>query len=890
MTSGTRNGSGATGVDEQSSQLRRRAVRYGTAAVLACGSVALVAALLPFTEIATYTPLLGAVAISVWFGGLGPGLLAIAIGWSSALFLVAEPRYGFSVSSREEAARWAIALLVALVITWVAWVMQRGRERATTAAGEAEQARARVEQLQAIASALSAAPTPEEVARTLAGQSGAALGAQGAAVGMIEGESLRILEPVGAARGAITEEGLVPLTSQMVLAAAARESRLRWANDHDELARAYPDSARRLPGPATMLAAPLVVRGTTVGSLGFVFAEPGRATDENRSLALLVAQLGGQALERAMLFAEERESRARLEQIVAVAPRVRAGQTPEEVVVDVCRSAREALGADVAHLWTVQEDGFEVVHREPPLPELPAGTVLPASNFSLLPRAVAELRAGFVPDVPATLSGAASEAANAAGTRSALRIPIVAAGEADRLLVLEWERDLPEPSPAFVALARRFADQAGLALDHAERRRLQEVAVRRADDTRQLLDLTAALAAATTLEEVSDTILERCEHDFGAAAGVVGRVIEHGGEFEVIRAVGFENDLLERWRRFPLHAEVPLADAIRRNEVVALASREERDRLYPALADEPIAEGRGSWLAIPLPFAGRAIGGVALSFAGSRRFTPGELDLVGALARQAGQAFERARALESEQQARARAERMAGGLAQLHALATSLSGALSPLEVAVAASAQVAAVLDSSSVGVYVLDGADELELLGGVGELRPGEERPRVPLDARDPLSDSIRAGAPLWLDSEHEWAPYGDHSDGARPLGVVPLFAEGRPIGALVAALPAGRSVDAEQRRFVETVGRQVATPLDRARLLERGARNAAAHRTPPGAHCGTLGCAHGRRSRQCLPGAGRRRPGSRCIRDRRAGRARESPACDPLERLQGPDRERG
>ena len=792
-------------------------VRYGTAAVLACVSVALVLVLLPFTGPATYTPLLGAVAISVWFGGLGPGVLAIVIGWSGALFLASEPRYSFALSNADDAARWGVSLCVALVITWVAWALQDRGQRAVSAAGEAERRRERVEQLQATASALSAAPTPEEVATTLVQCSAEALAADGAAVGMIDGDTLQIRDAVGAARRAESEGHGVPLTSRTVLATAARQSRICWTNHPGELQRSYPESARRMPGMGTLLAAPLVVGGKTVGALGFVFAEPGRATDEVRSLARLLAELGSQALQRAMLFAEERDSRARLEQIVAIAPRVHAGRTPEEVTRDVCRSALEAFDVDVAHVWTVRPGSFEVVHREPPLVELPPGTVLPSANFRVLPRAVAELRPAFVRDVPATLSGVALEAARAAGTKTALRVPIVVAGEADRLLVLEWGRDLPEPMPGFVALVRRFADQAGLAIEHAERRRAEEEAVQRADDTRRLLGLTEALAAAATLDEVSAVILEQCERAFGATAGIVGRVHEHSGEFEVMRSQGFEDDAIERWRRFPIEGDVPLGEALRSNEIVEVASREERDRRYPSLAGEAEVEGRDSWLAVPLPFGGRAIGGIGLSFAAERRLTGVERDLMQALARQAGQAFERARLLEAAQQARTRAERTAAGLAQLHALATTLSGALSPLEVATGASTQVAAVLDAPSVGVYVVDSSGGLEALGGVGGFAAGEAAPNEGPLERDPLHDALRDGTPLWLDGPEDWAPYDGRPDAGTPLGVVPLFIEGRPIGVLVARMAPGRTADEEQRRFVETVGRQVATPLDRARLLE-------------------------------------------------------------------------
>ena len=262
----------------------------------------------------------------------------------------------------------------------------------------------------------------------------------------------------------------------------------------------------------------------------------------------------------------------------------------------------------------------------------------------------------------------------------------------------------------------------------------------------------------------------------------------------------------------------PTDDALRGNEIVALGSVEERDSRYPTLVDERTGGDRGSWLAVPLPFAGRAVGGIALAFKGARVFTDRELDLVGDLSRQAGQAFERARLLEAEQQARGRAERAAAGLAQLHALSTTLSGALDANELAVAASTQIGAVLDVTSVGVYGLDAGEVLELLGGIGALDVDRRLPGISLGAHNPLADAVREETTLWLEGPQDWAVYAEASDLAWPLGAVPLVAEGRPIGVLVVMLAPGRRSDPEQRRFVETVARQVATPLDRVRLRER------------------------------------------------------------------------
>ena len=312
----------------------------------------------------TYTPLLGAVAIAVCYGGLGPGLLACGLGWTLAVFLLNEPRFGLDVD-RGDAARWAVSLIVALVITWIAWAMRRGRERAATAAGEAERTRFRAEQLHRIAASLSAAPSPEDVARAMVEGGALAVGASGASMGLVEGSTLRLLDPIGSARDALLEDGVVQLDSRSVIAAAAREGRAYWADDREQLLREFPATARALPERRPCVAVPLVAQGAVVGALGFAFDEPGRATEENLSLVRLVAEMGGSALERAFLDAKERDSRGKLEQILAVAPRFRLGVEPREIAADVCRSARESFAADAVQVWSIGDEEIEVVWREP---------------------------------------------------------------------------------------------------------------------------------------------------------------------------------------------------------------------------------------------------------------------------------------------------------------------------------------------------------------------------------------------------------------------------------------------------------------------------------------------------------------------------------------------
>ena len=77
--------------------------------------------------------------------------------------------------------------------------------------------------------------------------------------------------------------------------------------------------------------------------------------------------------------------------------------------------------------------------------------------------------------------------------------------------------------------------------------------------------------------------------------------------------------------------------------------------------------------------------------------------------------------------------------------------------------------------------------------------------------------------LDWEHhfpELATLASHA-GHMANAVVPLLAERKPVGALGIAFSHPRCFDDEERALAETMGKQCALALERARLLELRAR---------------------------------------------------------------------
>src|SRR5439155_21931196 len=145
---------------------------------------------------------------------------------------------------------------------------------------------------------------------------------------------------------------------------------------------------------------------------------------------------------------------------------------------------------------------------------------------------------------------------------------------------------------------------------------------------------------------------------------------------EIIRAVGYPREMLERWRTFPIEAAFPLSQSVRSAEPVFLEDLRARTERFPAFG--PAAPGTPDHAVACVPFLleGRAVGGLVLSFGEPRPFSERDQAVLLALGRQCAQALQRANLFEAERAARAEAERTREQLAFLAEASATLSAAL----------------------------------------------------------------------------------------------------------------------------------------------------------------------------------------------------------------------
>jgi PAS domain S-box-containing protein len=185
-------------------------------------------------------------------------------------------------------------------------------------------------------------------------------------------------------------------------------------------------------------------------------------------------------------------------------------------------------------------------------------------------------------------------------------------------------------------------------------RSLERIDVRRREaegERRRSAELTAALSRAATVDEVVEVTIQRGLPALGAASGAVLLLSEDGRELRVARAHGYRKQVVDAYACISMDAQLPVPEALRTHQPVFVGSPEENLRRYPQLAGA-LDPRHQSWASLPIHGRERPLGVLALSFAQREAFSEAQRERLLLLARQCGQAFDRALLFDEREQAR----------------------------------------------------------------------------------------------------------------------------------------------------------------------------------------------------------------------------------------------
>ncbi|WP_018637850.1 SpoIIE family protein phosphatase [Parafrankia elaeagni] len=261
----------------------------------------------------------------------------------------------------------------------------------------------------------------------------------------------------------------------------------------------------------------------------------------------------------------------------------------------------------------------------------------------------------------------------------------------------------------------------------------------------RLQRVTAALATATTPEQVAAVVVSESVTALGAAGGGLLVPAEPGSasaaQVQIPGAVGYGDELMAQLRAERLDDQLPAAEALRSGRPVWLESRAECYQRYPDLARlEPSVV---AMCCLPLVVTDQVLGALRFSFDHPHLFDPDERAFAEAIAAQTALAMERARLFAAERRARERAAFLTTA-AELFAstldsgqILDRLLGLLVPRYADAAAvwripmdGAGVASLLEATAVTAATAGGTDALRTLTG-----------RPPL----PVVTAARRGVPV-------------------------------------------------------------------------------------------------------------------------------------------------
>jgi GAF domain-containing protein/anti-sigma regulatory factor (Ser/Thr protein kinase) len=222
--------------------------------------------------------------------------------------------------------------------------------------------------------------------------------------------------------------------------------------------------------------------------------------------------------------------------------------------------------------------------------------------------------------------------------------------------------------------ARELALHASLAIENGRLHRAEQEAHSALQVVAARLDrlhrVAAALSRAVTIADALNAILGEGIAASGASAGMVGLLTEDGETVEIAASRGYGEGTFELWRTFPVSRRLPLSEVVRTGQAFFCETAAEREARWPSFAT-----GSGdAFVALPLAARGAVLGALGLSFEGDRAFSPEERELLLTVARQCGQALERARLFERE-----------------HEIAVAVQRSLLPKDLAVSEEVAVAA-------------------------------------------------------------------------------------------------------------------------------------------------------------------------------------------------------
>jgi GAF domain-containing protein len=591
----------------------------------------------------------------------------------------------------------------------------------------------------------------------------------------------------------------------------------------------------RARGYRSMLFAPLMNDGVSIGFIAVTRVQPGTFPDHHVQLLRTFADQAVIAIENARLFDEVQAKTRELTQALTY-------QTGSSNILSVIASSPTDVGPV---LKAIVESACELCDAYDAIVRLKDGNdlnlnahhgpmpvsfeKLPINRNSLSGRSVVDKMPIHVHDV---LSAEGDEFPDAQrisrpqGNRTILSVPLLRENESIGAIVLRRTEAHPFTDQQ-IALLQTFADQAVIAIGNV---RLFEEVQERTEDLRESLEFQTASSdvlkvissSPDSLQPVLDVIVDTARHLCGTETSTI--FLLKDDKFHIAAASGARPEYMAFLQNNPIALDQAGSSTSR-------AAREKRTVHIPDIgADPEFGQGpmsvgqRRALLSVPLMREGTAIGVITMRQSHLTPFTERQIEVVQTFADQAVIAISNVRLFEEVQ---ARTRDLSESLQQQTATAD-------VLKVISRSAFDLQAVLDTLVESAAKLCEADMAAITRRTGDLyyragsygfppefakyakdipvRPG----RSTITGRTLLEGGVVHVEDVLADTEYDFEGQQLSGNPRTFLGV-PLLREGNPVGAIVLARRTVQPFAEKQIELVRTFADQAVIAIENVRLFD-------------------------------------------------------------------------
>jgi PAS domain S-box-containing protein len=339
--------------------------------------------------------------------------------------------------------------------------------------------------------------------------------------------------------------------------------------------------------------------------------------------------------------------------------------------------------------------------------------------------------------------------------------------------------------------------------------------------------LTAALAKAASAADVARIVIDEGPSAIGADSAALWLVDADAGVLRLARHHNVPTEFISQWIALPLDGDGPAASVVRSRRPLWVETAGDYEAASADIAARARAAGRlHAFSALPLETPERVLGVLSYGYAGEHAFSAADRQTLETLARDSGQALERASLLDAQVRANARLRLVvdAGAL-----LSSSIEHEVT---LANLAKATVPGFADWCAVDLVDADGSPKAVAIAHVQPEKVAyaqELRRQLPPRPGDPgLMTVLATGKPelyavvtdeilvASIRDEHTLAIA--RGLGMRSVIIVPLVAGGRIFGAMtMVSTTEGRHYSREDLDLASEIARRAGLAVDHARLYE-------------------------------------------------------------------------